>query len=98
MLQIKINQNFKSLKVQAAFGLPNFCVLTGKNGSGKSHLLEAMANMGISTVMQDGVRQQRLKYIPFGGLTPQVKSDCSHLQLIKDLLLSGKSSNINTIC
>lgn len=84
MLQIKINQNFKSLKVQAAFGLPNFCVLTGKNGSGKSHLLEAMANMGISTVMQDGVRQQRLKYIPFGGLTPQVKSDCSHLQLIEE--------------
>lgn len=84
MLQIKINQNFKSLKVQDAFDLPNFCVLTGKNGSGKSHLLEAMANTNISTVMQDGVRQQRLKCIPFGGLTPQIKPDCSHLQLIEE--------------
>jgi predicted ATPase len=84
MLQIKINQNYKSIKAQDAFELPKFCVLTGKNGSGKSHLLEAIAKVDISTVVQDGARQQRLKYIPFGGLTPQVKSDCSHLQLIKD--------------
>jgi len=84
MIQIKINQNYKSIKEQDVFELPEFCVMTGKNGSGKSHLLEAIAKVDISTVVQDGARQQRLKYIPFGGLTPQVKSDCSHLQLIKD--------------
>ena len=84
MLQITINQDYKSIKKQDAFDLPKFCVLTGKNGSGKSHLLEAIAKVNISTVMQNGVHQQRLKYIPFGGLTPQVKSDCSHLQLIQE--------------
>ena len=84
MLQIRINQDYKSIKKQDCFELPDFCILTGKNGSGKSHLLEAMANVGVSNVSQDNEYRQRLKYVPFGGLTPQVKSDCSHMQLINE--------------
>lgn len=84
MLQIRINQDYKSIRKQDCFELPDFCILTGKNGSGKSHLLEAMANVGVSNVSQDNEYRQRLKYVPFGGLTPQVKSDCSHMQLINE--------------
>ncbi len=84
MLQIKINQDYKSIKKQESFELPEFCVLTGKNGSGKSHLLEAMANVGVSAVSQNGERKQKVKYVPFGKLAPQVKTDCSHLQLVQE--------------
>ena len=40
-IKVSIIKRFKSVDV-CEFTLPNFSVLTGKNGSGKSHLLEAM--------------------------------------------------------
>ena len=38
MINVTIHNAFKSLQPVPPFELPDFCVLTGKNGSGKSHL------------------------------------------------------------
>ena len=40
MINISIKTKFKSLQPVDLFELQDFCVLTGKNGSGKSHLFE----------------------------------------------------------
>lgn len=40
MINVSIKTKFKSLQPVDLFELPDFCVLTGKNGSGKSHLFE----------------------------------------------------------
>ena len=44
MIKIKIKEKYKSLIARTEFELSDFCVLTGKNGSEKSHLLEAISN------------------------------------------------------
>ena len=35
MIKVTIQNTYKSLQPVASFELPDFCVLTGKNGSGK---------------------------------------------------------------
>ena len=42
--------------------IPNFCVLTGLNGSGKSHFLEAIENKSISII---GIEQPRIAYFNY---------------------------------
>ena len=46
-MKITINNPYKSLKSGVNFNLPKFTVLTGKNGSGKSHLMEALSSDNI---------------------------------------------------
>ena len=41
-MKVSIKKYHKSIHVIQDFELPDFVVLTGKNGSGKSHLMEAM--------------------------------------------------------
>jgi AAA15 family ATPase/GTPase len=68
-----------------------FCVLTGKNGSGKSHLLEAIELNGprilhdehgqrisrhISTVLVDNAECRAIRFIPFGQLNPSITEQC----------------------
>ena len=38
-MKVELKNDYKSLKRQSEFYLPDFVVLTGKNGSGKSHLI-----------------------------------------------------------
>lgn len=70
-MQIKINQARKSTS-PCEFVLPHFVVLTGKNGSGKTHLLEAMADDKISEITHNNLPLRIRRYIPFNGLTPKV--------------------------
>lgn len=83
-MEIRILKQYKSIN-PIDFELPNFCVLTGKNGSGKSHLLQAIVNKEYSTVF-DKLENSKdklsiIKYIPFNGLNPNVQSDCQYLEL-----------------
>ena len=81
MMKITIKKEYKSLRSLQTFELPNFCMLTGKNGSGKSHLLEAISKQEIVTVSCDDKNIANIKYIPFNGLNPKVESDCQYLTL-----------------
>lgn len=82
-MEVRILKQHKSIN-PIVFELPHFCVLTGKNGSGKSHLLQAMATQNCSKIYNLGNENDELsivKYIPFNGLNPNVQSDCQYLNL-----------------
>lgn len=83
MIKVSITNNYKSLKsLSHPFELPDFCVLTGKNGSGKSHLMEAMTLPNISKVTNEAREQiSNIKYIPFNGLNPKIDDKCNYLTL-----------------
>lgn len=78
-MKIKINTRFKSLIAGKEVELPDFCVLTGKNGSGKSHFLDALSQQNISEVLigEEKISIEQIKYIPFNGLNPQINPNCS---------------------
>ena len=83
MIEVSIIKNYKSLKsLSQPFELPDFCVLTGKNGSGKSHLMEAMTLPNISKVTIETKEQiSNIKFIPFNGLNPKIDDKCNYLAL-----------------
>lgn len=68
-MKIIIKEQYKSIKSQDEFELPDFCVLTGKNGSGKSHLLEALSNNTLSKIEQEGQELKNILYIGFNQLS-----------------------------
>ena len=76
---IKIKTSFKSLIAGKEVELPDFCVLTGKNGSGKSHFLESITKNNYSTVFIDGqeISVDKIKYIDFNGLNPKITPNCT---------------------
>lgn len=80
-MKIKIHKEYKSIKAPHEFELPDFVVLTGKNGSGKSHLMEAMSNSDFAVVFDKGKRLPNIKYIGFNGLNPRVDSECRYQNL-----------------
>lgn len=83
-MKVKINKSYKSISAPQEFNLPDFVVLTGKNGSGKTHLMEVLSNRQSSELMDEGHPLTRIKYIAFNGLNPQVKSDSSYMELMSD--------------
>lgn len=86
-MEIRITSPHKSIN-PIVFELPNFCVLTGKNGSGKSHLMQAMADKAHSIIYKtredDEEELTIIKYIPFNGLNPNVQSNCQFLALTNE--------------
>lgn len=84
MIHIKVNKNYKSIRENVEFELPDFTVLTGKNGSGKSHLMEIIAS-GKSEYRDltiDDTSPSNVNYIPFNGLNPQISDLGSYEVLI----------------
>ncbi|WP_417201512.1 ATP-binding protein [Bizionia sp.] len=75
-IKITITQKHKSVEPPCSFELPVFSVLTGKNGSGKTHLLEAIANKLKSSVEVNGSVTQNIRYIGFNGLNPTIQESC----------------------
>ncbi len=84
MINVTIQKVFKSLQPVPFFELPDFCVLTGKNGSGKSHLFEAMANRKTTKIAIEGKPVDIVQYIPFNGLNPSVGADCNYRNLLDE--------------
>ncbi|PTT43920.1 ATP-binding protein [Aeromonas sp. HMWF016] len=80
-MKIKIRKNHKSIQSNLEFELPIFTVLTGENGSGKTHLFEAIGNADNGEVYLDGELLKSISYIPFGGLNPQVDQQCDPAQI-----------------
>lgn len=81
-MKVSIRKNYKSIHAIQEFDLPDFVVLTGKNGSGKSHLMEAMILSDTCLVFSDeGKQLPQIKYIPFNGLNPHVDELCEYLGL-----------------
>lgn len=80
-MRIKIHKEYKSIKAPQEFELPDFVVLTGKNGSGKSHLMEAMSSSIYGNISSAEKSYINVKYIGFNGLNPQVISDCRYIEL-----------------
>jgi len=80
-MKIRIHKEYKSIKAPQEFDLPDFVVLTGKNGSGKSHLMEAMSSSIYGNVSSGEKSYVNVKYIGFNGLNPQVISDCRYIEL-----------------
>ena len=78
-MRIKIQTKFKSLIAGKEVELPDFCVLTGKNGSGKSHFLESLTQQDYSTVFinEQQISVDKIKYIAFNGLNPQINPNCT---------------------
>lgn len=83
-MKIQINKAHKSIPAGVSFELPTFSVITGKNGSGKSHLLEAMANSQISTVSDGKNNLAKVLLIGFGGLNPQIDEACDPQQITQN--------------
>lgn len=75
-MKIVLKADHKSIKERIDFELPDFSVLTGKNGSGKTHLLEALANRNIADVFVNNSRIENARYIPFNGLNPNIQENC----------------------
>jgi len=76
-MHIIVNTDHKSIKSGVEFDLPDFTVLTGKNGSGKSHLLEVISTQGESAVLDSERTLSTIKYIKFNELNPQFQEDIS---------------------
>lgn len=74
-MKISIINKYKSIDL-CEFELPNFTVLTGKNGSGKTHLLEAMSDNNTSKIEVEGKLVKNIKYIGFNGLNPNIVEQC----------------------
>lgn len=73
MIEINIIKPYKSITAPCQFELPSFVVLTGKNGSGKTHLLEVISQKAYSQVNYEGNLISNIKYIAFNGLNPVIK-------------------------
>ncbi|MES2573947.1 MAG: ATP-binding protein [Bacteroidota bacterium] len=84
-MEIQINQKHKSITPPCNFDLPLFSVLTGKNGSGKTHLLEAIADTKISIVTLNGVVLKNIRYIGFNGLNPNISETCDPQTITKHI-------------
>lgn len=82
-MKLKMLREHRSIIYNDSFEIANFCVLTGKNGSGKTHYLEAIQNPSLCQVVDAGRQLSRFQYVGFGGLSPSIQSACG-----LDLVLS----------
>lgn len=74
-LSMKIRIKEKHLSIDpCSFELPDLSIITGKNGSGKTHLLQALTNKNISEIEKDGQIVNEIRYIGFNELVPKIPS------------------------
>lgn len=84
-MYIRINAPHKSIPRETNFELPSFCVLTGINGSGKSHLLEAIADSNKSSVTSNNRQLMNIVHVGFNGLNPQISEQSDSGQVIQEI-------------
>lgn len=81
-MKVQIKQKYKSIRIPQVIDLPDFVVLTGKNGSGKSHFMEVMTKPEFSAVFDNDENPlTQIKYVPFNGLNPHIEERCEYLGL-----------------
>ena len=93
-MDIKILKEHKSIPIFAeSLTLPPFCVLTGKNGSGKSHFLEALSLQDCASIQKNESRFTEIKYIKFGELNPKINPDSNYQDLIQQAKIVWRQIN-----
>ncbi|MEW8690330.1 MAG: AAA family ATPase [Candidatus Thiodiazotropha endolucinida] len=80
-MQLKIRQNYKSIPAGLEFELPLFTVLTGENGSGKTHLFEALSDSNNGQIISDGKQFKSISYMAYGALNPKIDEKCDLIQI-----------------
>jgi len=65
--------------------MPKFSILTGINGSGKSHLLEAIGNTTVSSVQIDRIIATQISYVGYNALNPQVTEQSDKGEVISSI-------------
>lgn len=78
-----IKENYKSIPKGLEFSLPKFSIITGINGSGKSQLLEAMANSQLSEITIDGTACGNIIHVAYNALIPQVSELCDNSSIVQ---------------
>jgi len=79
-MKIKIDTPYKSITSSIEFELPKFTILTGENGSGKTHIFEALNNKNGHIIVDDR-KLKSISYIPFGSLNPKIDQRCDPQQI-----------------
>jgi ATPase subunit of ABC transporter with duplicated ATPase domains len=67
-MQLTFVRQHRSIKQFPSITLPNFVLLTGLNGAGKTHLLEAIEN---GSVAVEGIAQQEIRRLDRTNIVPQ---------------------------
>jgi predicted ATPase len=79
-MKLTFSQQHKSIKNLPEFKLPAFSVITGANGSGKTHLLEAIQNGNVS--VDDLSRSEgEIKYFTWSNFTATLNENASPNQV-----------------
>ena len=104
-MKVTLLKEHKSLPKGLVFDLSNFCILTGINGSGKTHLLEAMASRSLSDIRDGDQIFQKALYLPYAKLVPELAPVARNESLrevadnfwgeISDVLAQYKNGNVN---
>lgn len=70
-MKISSTSKFKSLEPIQELELPDFVVLYGINGAGKTHLLQVLANQNVTSVIDEmGISLPRRKFVDANTLAP----------------------------
>lgn len=69
MYRIVINNQYRSL-LPSDYDFPNFVVLTGVNGSGKTQFLEAINNTQLTDVYENDAKLHALNLFSINSLSP----------------------------
>ena len=85
-MEIIVHKNYKSIPSGTTFKVPNFCVITGKNGSGKSHLLEAIANNSFAKAFVNDVQIDNILHIGSNNLVPQLRDSCQAHEITQQIM------------
>lgn len=80
-MKIKFNQKHASIEQFNETEIPDFCILTGVNGSGKSHLLEAIEHRHVSII---GMEQARIVYFNYENFKLDNEPSFSAQQLLAE--------------
>jgi ABC-type Mn2+/Zn2+ transport system ATPase subunit len=70
MIRILLQNKYKSLLNNIDITLPDFTILSGVNGAGKSHLLTALNENGAKAFDEDGIELTLKKYVTSVTLVP----------------------------
>jgi ABC-type ATPase involved in cell division len=84
-MHISIHAAHKSIPSGISFELPEFCVLTGINGSGKSHLLEVLADAEKCAIKDHGNALNNIIHVGFNGLNPQIAEQSDPSQITQSI-------------
>ena len=69
-MRVVVNEKYKSLSSEIDFIFPDFVIISGLNGAGKSHLLKAIEEKAAKIYSDEGVEIKNIKYVNSNSLTP----------------------------